>query len=34
MEIELTEDEVNAISALGRPDGRQKDQNPAYYEEM
>lgn len=34
MEIELTDDEVNAISALGRPDGRQKDQNPAYYEEM
>ena len=34
MEIELTDDEVASISALGRPDGRQADQNPEYYEEM
>lgn len=32
--IDLTDDEVAAISALGRPDGRRKDQDPAEYEEF
>lgn len=32
--IELSTDEVDAITALGRPDGRQKDQDPAVYEEF
>ncbi|MFF4874954.1 aldo/keto reductase [Micromonospora sp. NPDC000668] len=32
--IKLTEDEVEAISALGRPDGRLADQDPAVYEEF
>lgn len=34
MSIELSHDEVEAISALGRPDGRLADQDPARYEEM
>lgn len=34
MEVELTPDEVRSISALGRPDGRQNDQDPRHYEEM
>jgi len=33
-EFTLTEDEVAAITALGRPDGRMKDQDPAVYEEF
>ncbi|WP_291279401.1 aldo/keto reductase [Galactobacter sp.] len=32
--LELTSDEVAAITALGRPDGRLKDQDPAVYEEF
>lgn len=32
--LELTADEVAAITALGRPDGRLKDQDPAVYEEF
>ena len=30
----LSEEHMAAISALGRPDGRQADQNPEYYEEF
>jgi len=30
----LSEEHMAAISALGRPDGRQADQDPAYYEEF
>ena len=30
----LTPEQMAAISALGRPDGRQADQNPEYYEEF
>ncbi|WP_320172070.1 aldo/keto reductase [Maridesulfovibrio sp.] len=33
-DFELSEAEMNAITALGRPDGRRKDQHPAYYEEF
>lgn len=33
-EIELEPAEVEAITALGRPDGRLKDQDPAVYEEF
>lgn len=33
-ELVLTAEEVAAISALGRPDGRQKNQDPAVYEEF
>lgn len=33
-DFELTVDQVNAITALGRSDGRLKDQDPASYEEM
>lgn len=33
-DFELTVDEVNAITGLGRPDGRLKGQDPATYEEM
>lgn len=33
-EVVLTADEVAAITALGRPDGRLKDQDPARYEEF
>ena len=32
-DFELSVEDVDSISALGRPDGRRKDQNPAYYEE-
>lgn len=34
VQLELTADEIAAISALGRPDGRLKDQDPAVYEEF
>ena len=30
----LSSEQMAAISALGRPDGRQADQNPEYYEEF
>ena len=30
----LTEEQMGRISALGRPDGRQADQDPARYEEF
>ncbi|MFT4232488.1 MAG: aldo/keto reductase, partial [Leucobacter sp.] len=33
-DIVLSDDEVAAITALGRPDGRLKDQDPAVYEEF
>lgn len=33
-EVVLTAAEVDAITALGRPDGRLKDQDPARYEEF
>lgn len=33
-DFELTEEEVLAITALGRTDGRMKDQDPAVYEEF
>ncbi|QZY51848.1 aldo/keto reductase [Leucobacter tenebrionis] len=33
-DVVLSADEVDAISALGRPDGRLKDQDPAVYEEF
>ncbi len=33
-DFELSAEEVDAISALGRPDGRMKGQNPAEYEEF
>ena len=32
--VELTDDEVTAITALGNPDGRLKGQDPATYEEF
>ncbi|CAG7844045.1 2,5-diketo-D-gluconic acid reductase B [Pseudoclavibacter triregionum] len=32
--IRLSEEDVAAITAIGRPDGRLKDQDPARYEEM
>ncbi len=32
-DFEISSEEMDLISALGRPDGRRKDQNPAYYEE-
>jgi diketogulonate reductase-like aldo/keto reductase len=32
--VELTDDEVTAITALGTPDGRLKGQDPATYEEF
>lgn len=34
LQLDLTADEVSAITALGRPDGRRKDQDPAVYEEF
>jgi hypothetical protein len=34
VELELTAQEIAAITALGRPDGRRKDQDPAVYEEF
>ena len=33
-DFELTDDEVAAITALGRPDGRLWGQDPAVYEEF
>lgn len=33
-DLTLTDDEIAAITALGRPDGRIKDQDPAVYEEF
>ncbi|MFI7605883.1 aldo/keto reductase [Micromonospora sp. NPDC049366] len=33
-DVGLTDDEVAAITALGRPDGRLADQDPAVYEEF
>ena len=30
----LSDEQMAAISVLGRPDGRQADQNPEYYEEF
>ncbi len=33
-DFELTAEEVGFITDLGRPDGRRKDQNPVYYEEL
>ena len=33
-DIKLTDAEVEAITALGRPDGRLADQDPAVYEEF
>ena len=32
-DFELSEDEMVAINGLDKPDGRRKDQHPAYYEE-
>ena len=32
--VELTAPEVDAITALGKPDGRNKGQDPATYEEF
>lgn len=32
-DFELSSDEMAAINGLDRPDGRRKDQHPAYYEE-
>ncbi|ERG63113.1 hypothetical protein L332_01420 [Agrococcus pavilionensis RW1] len=34
LDVALADDEVAAITALGRPDGRLGDQDPARYEEM
>lgn len=34
VDLTLTDAEVAAITALGRPDGRQKNQDPAVYEEF
>ncbi|WP_156906066.1 aldo/keto reductase [Agrococcus lahaulensis] len=34
LDVALAEDEIAAITALGRPDGRLADQDPASYEEM
>jgi diketogulonate reductase-like aldo/keto reductase len=34
LQLELSADEVAAITGLGRPDGRRKDQDPAVYEEF
>lgn len=34
LQVELTAQELDAITALGRPDGRMKGQNPADYEEF
>ncbi|WP_433112556.1 aldo/keto reductase [Micromonospora sp. CA-246542] len=33
-DVTLTDDQVEAITALGRPDGRLSDQDPAVYEEF
>ncbi|MEL4154597.1 aldo/keto reductase [Corynebacterium bovis] len=34
LDVELTADEIAAVTALGRPDGRLKGQDPAVYEEF
>ncbi|HAF72124.1 MAG TPA: 2,5-diketo-D-gluconic acid reductase [Corynebacterium variabile] len=34
LQLDLTDAEIAAITALGRPDGRRKDQDPAVYEEF
>ncbi|AWT25272.1 2,5-diketo-D-gluconic acid reductase B [Corynebacterium provencense] len=34
LQLELTDAEIAAITALGRPDGRLNDQDPAVYEEF
>jgi diketogulonate reductase-like aldo/keto reductase len=34
VDLQLTAEEIDAITALGRPDGRRKDQDPAVYEEF
>ncbi len=34
LDVRLSDDDVAAITALGRPDGRLKDQDPAAYEEF
>ena len=34
VDVALSDDEVAAISALGRPDGRLADQDPAVYQEL
>ena len=34
LEVRLTDDDIAAITALGRPDGRLSDQDPAVYEEF
>ncbi|GAA1979539.1 aldo/keto reductase [Isoptericola halotolerans] len=34
IDLELTDDDVDAIAALARPDGRNNDQDPAVYEEF
>lgn len=34
LEVQLSDDDVTAITALGRVDGRLKDQDPAVYEEF
>ncbi|MBI9113759.1 aldo/keto reductase [Sanguibacter suaedae] len=33
-DVELTDDEMALVTALGRPDGRNNDQDPAVYEEF
>jgi diketogulonate reductase-like aldo/keto reductase len=33
-EVTLSPEEIEAITALGRPDGRLKDQDPARYEDF
>lgn len=34
LDISLSNEEIEAITALGRPDGRRKNQDPAVYEEF
>lgn len=34
LNISLSDEEIEAITALGRPDGRRKNQDPAVYEEF
>lgn len=34
LDISLSDEEIEAITALGRPDGRRKNQDPAVYEEF
>lgn len=33
-DFEISPEDMNSISALGRPDGRRKNQDPAHYEEF